>query len=278
MNNTYLERSNVAANESSAVVEGVRNEANTLGLFTTRRLGSSRQKKRLFFGTCAVVFAAVVSILLFYGCKKDGKEPYIPTEEHGRIIGEAERFYALVKCKTADGKDGKKCMLVTYKPESNNVCSNPGSTCQAEGKDSVIVGYLSDVIAYETPELYSPYTLRITAEILRDNNTHKPLSLYYSKFDVMNSPTSTVVKASWSMVFTLTASASDGIENAIATGNTDLQHAIVSSMDSYVIYVDGVLVNSAFSKTIYVDADKVITIDYNHIQGVIWKYLVALLD
>ena len=42
-------------------------------LFTIKSLIRSRQQKKLFFGAFAAVFATVVSVLLFYGCKKDSE-------------------------------------------------------------------------------------------------------------------------------------------------------------------------------------------------------------
>jgi len=46
-------------------------------LLTTKSLANSRQKKKLFFGTCATAFVAIVSVLIFYGCQKD-KEVMVP--------------------------------------------------------------------------------------------------------------------------------------------------------------------------------------------------------
>ena len=67
----YSNYSEVADNQSSAMSDGVRFCGNERGTFTNKRLTNSGRNKGLFFGTCATLFVAVVSVLLFYGCKKD---------------------------------------------------------------------------------------------------------------------------------------------------------------------------------------------------------------
>ena len=66
----YFEGSEAADNQNSAMGVGVRFK-NGWSLCTIKRLIGGRQKKKLIFGTCATIFVAVVSVLIFYGCKKD---------------------------------------------------------------------------------------------------------------------------------------------------------------------------------------------------------------
>jgi len=65
-------KSEIAANQSGAMSDSVRFCGNGQSIFTTKRLINSGRTKGLFFGTCTTVFAVVVSVLIFYGCKKDG--------------------------------------------------------------------------------------------------------------------------------------------------------------------------------------------------------------
>lgn len=60
-----------AAHCSEKEVGSCNNLKDKTGLFTSKRLINSRRNKSLFSGTCATVFVAVVSVLLFYGCRKD---------------------------------------------------------------------------------------------------------------------------------------------------------------------------------------------------------------
>ena len=244
--------------------------------------------KKLFISGVITATIIAVAAVIFYACNKETKmsgntdECLIQKQVTGYTgecicgggVGGAEttKYYIEKDCTTKDGKPGTICENTLYKPTKS--CSS-GHPCEATSISSVIGYFGDDIVRYETPNLYNPNTLRITAEILRNHNTHKPIMLYSAKFDVVNA--NHVVKASWCMTFSLTSPATHEIQNAIDEGNMETLHEIVSNMNSYNMYVCGTLLTPTFSKTIVVDGET-ITIDYNHIQGVIWNYLVAILD
>ena len=134
-----------AAHCSEKEVGSCNNLKDKTGLFTNKRLTNSRRNKRLFFGTCATVFVAVVSVLLFYGCRKDAEVQNVlkskgdcqqPTQEITiqTYINVGTEVYSVTGSAVAGSYDGRifECNLTwrmpavmhlhaTLKPEFNDL-------------------------------------------------------------------------------------------------------------------------------------------------------------
>ena len=95
---------------------GVVNQHDTVGAETTSKHGftlfaiksliRSRQQKKLISGAFATIFVAVVSVLLFYGCKKEKDDPI--------ISGKATSRYETVPYVKSAQKSGELDNLVFY--------------------------------------------------------------------------------------------------------------------------------------------------------------------
>ncbi len=120
------------------------------------------------------------------------------------------------------------------------------------------------------------YRLQITANILRNDDTHEGIMPYNGSFVIFDRESEGII-GGWSMEMSLTDVAITNLNEAIEKSDKEKQKEIFSSFNSYSMTVDGVLLAPGFSKIIVSESGNTIIINYNHIKEEIWENLAGLL-
>ena len=142
-------------------------------LLTGKRLTSGRQKKRLLFGTCATVFVAVASVLIFYGCKKD---PLLKTS-YQSPMAYSNPVFGQMRGYLCEGLINFKESLRPYYEQSqnyNDFCNLLNVNRQnmnPAGKGLLRIGYECLKNNYSDEYIQQYYTGKWLAEICIDENT-----------------------------------------------------------------------------------------------------------
>jgi len=248
--------------------------------------------KKFFMGGIITATVMVVAGVIFYACNKESEQK---TADNGILIqkqiggygdgtgtgtaaGDTSTKAQKKECICPDESKSYKCDLGTY--NVYDACTT-GHACICPPKiNTLMVSYVgSTIVIHDEPTLYVPNCLRITAEVLMGNETHKPIVPLWGKFDIINCNIADgiEVKTSWEMQIILKNDALNNLVTAIQTGNVDMQKMIVKNFNNYKIYVGDVLLTPTFVKIIHVDGEQFV-VNYNHIRNEIWQYLVNILD
>ena len=229
--------------------------------------------------TVVTLCMVVVGVCVFYACQKKSELSDVATEEQTVIPIQKQayppRYYKMNPCYLSGCSDcaGYKCDQVTY--QASNACDD-GYPCKAP-IIGMVHGYFMNITSeMPIPSVSKRYVYRIYSEILRDHYTHVGIMLYCAKFDVIDKENENI-KASWNMVLKFTEDARDELGMLIGTDNPMMQD-IASSFNSYITYVNGILLTPTFSQNIHVVDGEDFVINYDYIRGEIWEHLVNLLN